>query len=676
MSDTNTKENITEQGTRTPSSGRDGGGKAGPPRPSSYDRGAMSVNYQAGMSIQTTDVDIIEKIDNSKVEEEMIFGRRSSLARTPPKSWAGSTSSLASNTSTGSIPKRKRQEEEEGKNREDVNERTINEIKIFNKKLLNKIKELKNLIEGSSNTRSDIKKKALELGNMTSSILRTERQMLEMLENEKMLKTPEVKDDEVQPQKKAAVNTMNIEAKKPETRTIGTQTNVWAKENEDFNIDDVTNLERWKEIEYKDWDEHLYTNTEIAEGNPINTKDCVAKVVLIEPEDRLMTRGIQRQYKDRFPELGDTEEDFAIFEQTTKIRNEKVEEITRKIIIKIELENVNEDLWNKLTKLKKETKDVAWVAMHGISCMKAQKLRKMVECIFHNTNTMVKIYAKKIHVRETRKDQKQQNTYALILDDKTKEYSEILKGVKEKVINKDTAKIIKGIRCTREGKMVIITEKDDNAVRELEKVIKGSSDTIQIKKTGLRDNVETLHIKGMEVAVEAKEVLSAIESKIGSLQEKEFKLSKFRPNANKTMSVTFTINKEDAKILIDSKEIRIGLVMAKIEKRIQVKKCYKCWAYDHEASECKGPDRRRICYKCGKEGHPAKTCTEKERCPICDKEGHKAGTGACKIFRRALSRARMKLTNEKKMLTQTSENTMAQTDDIYLLQNVNPTNEP
>ena len=78
----------------------------------------------------------------------------------------------------------------------------------------------------------------------------------------------------------------------------------------------------------------------------------------------------------------------------------------------------------------------------------------------------------------------------------------------------------------------------------------------------------------------------------------------------------------------------------KVEKRIEMRRCFKCWAYEHKAAECKGPDRTKTCNKCGKEGHRYKDCDKEEACPVCNMSGHRAGTGKCRDFRRALSKAR------------------------------------
>lgn len=78
------------------------------------------------------------------------------------------------------------------------------------------------------------------------------------------------------------------------------------------------------------------------------------------------------------------------------------------------------------------------------------------------------------------------------------------------------------------------------------------------------------------------------------------------------------------------------MVRCRVERRVRVDKCHRCWAFDHLARECMGPDRRNLCLKCGKSGHKREGCKAEEECPLCEKKGHRAGSGRCGAFKRAL----------------------------------------
>ncbi|KAH1028575.1 hypothetical protein HUJ05_001920 [Dendroctonus ponderosae] len=96
-------------------------------------------------------------------------------------------------------------------------------------------------------------------------------------------------------------------------------------------------------------------------------------------------------------------------------------------------------------------------------------------------------------------------------------------------------------------------------------------------------------------------------------------------------------------LLLAEQQQQAGLVQCTLEKRIMVERCIKCWSYEHSTANCNGSDRRGTCFICSKEGHVAKECKNKPQCPLCKKTGHKAGTGNCESFRRALSVSRQTL---------------------------------
>ena len=68
------------------------------------------------------------------------------------------------------------------------------------------------------------------------------------------------------------------------------------------------------------------------------------QVVLIEPEDPKMEKSIQKQYREKYPELTDLKEDFEVIEQITKIRSQNPDAYTRRKIIKISHDNTDRTL--------------------------------------------------------------------------------------------------------------------------------------------------------------------------------------------------------------------------------------------------------------------------------------------------------------------------------------------
>jgi hypothetical protein len=178
----------------------------------------------------------------------------------------------------------------------------------------------------------------------------------------------------------------------------------------------------------------------------------------------------------------------------------------------------------------------------------------------------------------------------------------------------------------------------DENLEALSKPIRGASDTIKVRKAGNEGSMKALHIRGMYALTERDEVVKAIESKVGTLENKTFRLSELRPNANDMLAVTLVINEEDAQKIIKDGWIRVGIARCSVEERIRLYQCYRCWKYDRVGAKCTEGDKRNLCRKCGEEGHRENGCKNEEYCIQCNRPGHKVGSGKCVVFRRALKK--------------------------------------
>ncbi|CAG9772674.1 unnamed protein product [Ceutorhynchus assimilis] len=126
-----------------------------------------------------------------------------------------------------------------------------------------------------------------------------------------------------------------------------------------------------------------------------NTKATTVKFVLVEPSDASIDESIQMLYRNGYPELTESTEDFAVLKQKSnwKLRNDTLP--TQKVI-KINQGDCEEDLWHKLNMLKEETKEDRWVALHHLEKCSVERLRKMAEAIFHGGDTQVTIFTNRM----------------------------------------------------------------------------------------------------------------------------------------------------------------------------------------------------------------------------------------------------------------------------------------
>ncbi|XP_066157687.1 uncharacterized protein [Euwallacea fornicatus] len=251
-------------------------------------------------------------------------------------------------------------------------------------------------------------------------------------------------------------------------------------------IEGVDTYQKFKEIMDKNWEENIYENTEIKIGNPLETKMTTVKVVMTEKGDKNMERGIQRLYKKRYPELLEGDENYEVLEQTTNYKNAK-QKMGQKLI-RIELSGREEDLWEQMERMKKDTEGDEWVAMHKINEINIDMFRKMVETILHGTKTHAVIYTnnqqriqdgektngergKGIN-KEVLEDNKQKKTYAIVLNKvEDEEIKETIRKIRESVKGTGANKEIQGLRTTKDGNILVEMGKKLEGANEIKKAI-------------------------------------------------------------------------------------------------------------------------------------------------------------------------------------------------------------
>ncbi|KAH1009953.1 hypothetical protein HUJ05_004328, partial [Dendroctonus ponderosae] len=416
----------------------------------------------------------------------------------------------------------------------------------------------------------------------------------------------------------------------------GTQTKAWSNGKETIcsSLGGVDNYKDWSEIAKMGWDEALYKNSEVVQGNPLHTKATTVKVVLIEPTDIKMERGIQLIYRQRYPELGDATEDFAVLEQSSRWRRPGATAASQKVV-RIVQGQEEADLWNRLAFLKKETVEDEWVAIHSVERCSIERLRKMVEAIFHGGNTNVAIYTSQ--KRATSQQTTRERAPALIVNTEGRSYSDVLGELKAKLKDKEAAEIIKTIKRTKNDNVIIVTERGKARIQALKKAIEGEDAKLRVRDT--TKEMEAVHIRGLDSTTTREDVTAELRTVLGSLDDADVKISELRPNAGSTQALTIRLEKAKAEQLLQRPYLQVGLSRARMERRFDVPRCWRCWEYSHTEADCAGPDRRKLCFRCGKEGHAAKGCNDKTVCLVCN-SGHLLGTSSCASFRRALSQLR------------------------------------
>jgi hypothetical protein len=118
-------------------------------------------------------------------------------------------------------------------------------------------------------------------------------------------------------------------------------------------IKNARTLEGFEKVKGFNWTETQFENVKMVMGNQIMSREeTVAKCVIVEPDDGAMDKSIQKMYRDRFPELCDSDRDFETF--VVKMgRGEEQRQTTRKLV-KIKIDGTDGNLWEQVTKLRAE----------------------------------------------------------------------------------------------------------------------------------------------------------------------------------------------------------------------------------------------------------------------------------------------------------------------------------
>lgn len=641
----NTQTKSTEQGRETPVPVGSGVELTGATRPSSNDcrnNKPEVENQAAGIVITTgTEGKIVKK------------GRRDSMGHSLIKGVYPLQRSFSAGDAerTETVPpltphSRKRKERTEDEiYRKRLNPTMVDLIDNL-AYLSSKLKQLNGMVQVNTNTKKEIKEVNAELHRVNARLNKdTIKSMLEEMKYEKteqmMIEVDTQTDVETEVSHEDRFCT-------PKTKMVDAETQTDSKQQSKSvvtEIDLLDTYDKWQEKGDLRWDDKIYTNTEIEIGNPIKAKDTVIKVVTVEKEDQQMEQGIQRIFKDRYPELKACTEDFQIFEQHTRIRSQnKNEEVGKRTVVKIRLNGTEEDLWDKLMKLKEETTKDEIIAIHELNFIKTKRLRKMAESIFHDSGRNILIYVPKANLRpkkeNTSRDGRETKTVIVRLEDNdTQSYSSVLKNM-QKNIDLDKLNVqVRNINRSKTGEIRIkVKSAKDNGTQDFKNAIMNGG----FGKLEIYEERKNIIVKDIDELTEPEDIAQGILTTLNKTDITVDVKNLKKTRANVQMAIV-TVPLTDANRLLEKRRIKIGWSSCRIEEFINPRRCFKCLGFGHLAADCcnKESGIRDECLRCGSKEHRAKTCdSEVFKCYVCQIEGHRADTMACPSYRKVVDKIR------------------------------------
>ncbi|KAL1516092.1 hypothetical protein ABEB36_000016 [Hypothenemus hampei] len=223
-----------------------------------------------------------------------------------------------------------------------------------------------------------------------------------------------------------------------------------------------------KKIDKIDGTYSIIEPTQNSRKETTKTKDDTTIAIIVNKNNKNFTvNDTYTALAARYPEIKELNDDIGVTEQMSRIKNNETERIINKKIMKI-IYNGNEEelLYNKMEKLKKLTNKTKWIAMSCGENFDGTRLRKIVESKFHDSNTQVMIHATN-KKEKTMHKKKERNTYAIAVDGHGQSFRDVLIKIKENV-NKANSNTIKGIRSTRDNKLLITLEKDKQKMKDIQ----------------------------------------------------------------------------------------------------------------------------------------------------------------------------------------------------------------
>lgn len=413
----------------------------------------------------------------------------------------------------------------------------------------------------------------------------------------------------------------------------------------DAEIKEVKTYKDYQNVAKRIWSEKDYKRAFLAVGKPVKSSRDTDLVVLYDSVPGLANicnSGMVKAFERGFPGLENLTGKSETLVVTTKRFSDTQETGNDRWVNRMEVNEDREDLFNMLSTLR-DTRRAKVAVYPTITDPEGDSMRKMLVCIFGGTGVKCLVYTQERTGREKIREMKKvaRNTEAILVKETGKTYADLLKIVKESIPTDSVpARAIRTIREERKGQMVIVTKEGEKD--SIEKIRNNLKRHAKIEVDMAKKRLEGKNIIIREIdAITTEEEVSLALSKTLDIPPEECKLGRLRPYFGGNQVITAYIEKGKADKLLATGEFRIGINMCSVVERVSVVQCYRCWEYGHTSRNCSGEDRSEICRMCARPGHKEVACNLGiPICLNCKVSGHKAGSGKCPEFRKALSKAR------------------------------------
>ncbi|KAI5722220.1 hypothetical protein M8J76_005519 [Diaphorina citri] len=345
-----------------------------------------------------------------------------------------------------------------------------------------------------------------------------------------------------------------------------------------------------KELLRKDWPQDAFQATKVKIGNPIAESqgenlafwlggDTKGRKALLD-----IARGILPEVATLVSD-GSVVGGFQIIETLTRLRGQESDVKERNLYL-VEGETT-EDLVKRLGEMLEDGKGkkLFIAASHGGL---TGNLRKLVELgsrgeeVFFIIPAGTKLSGIQSQGRSKEQQQEQQGTVRV--ESENLSYAEISKIIKETVNLEEIGVGVKSLRKTKKDNLVIVTEKKECANTLKNAIESNVQSKIADMKIAVGGEKSTIMIRDIEGSVSQEEVMEAIQKETKSTSALEIKMSK---NWRGSLTAEISMNKDEAKKLIEVGKIKIGWSVCRVKNKIILNRCYGCLRMGHSWFECR-----------------------------------------------------------------------------------------
>lgn len=415
-------------------------------------------------------------------------------------------------------------------------------------------------------------------------------------------------------------------------------------------------FEDLQKIVSRAWPETVFNRVAVRETGVLSIPDG-EDVAIPTSRDLGPEKGIYKRLKDRYREMEYLRETLGPKGNTTYLINRigipgatEVEYRDRYVYLMVQTEAagdppMDKDVYDAACALRDKLIEHgrARVSVPVFREKDLENTRKILEYVFHPTLIEVEIYClsgKK--ARTAKKQGKERETTpvergpkatggdrrkqeAVIVESGGQSYAKLLKTIKDKVSPKELGIDIRQLRRTRAGDILITTDGRAGDADKLRQALATNVEGLTVRK-GSREEV-TFHIRDLDATVNREDMRDALVAE--GVPEDALKVTSLRPAFGDTQVATVKVAKSYSEALVNKKRILIGWTRCRVQKRVPMQGCGKCWGMGHNRSDCKGPDRTELCRRCGQAGHVAVKCVGDPYCLECGGGGHQTGAARC-----------------------------------------------